>query len=327
MSFTIFDTYKKINDHGQEYRTARDMFKILGYSEYRKFQTVIKKAQKACKNAWQEVSDHFAQVVDMVDIWSGAQRKIPNIYLSRYACYLIIQNADPTKDVVATWQSYFAIQTRIKEMSDQYKEDQKRLVVREEMKEHNKKLFSTAKQAWVRDYATFYDMGYAWLYGWLRKKDILEKKKLAPDANPLDYMSSEELGANLFRATQTEAKLKREWVAGEKTASKTHYDVAKKVRETIEQLGGTMPERLPVVDNIKQAKQRLDKLAYISDVPWFELHKPPVYMLPDSLDAISQIASIIKENWWNHTIKIGKNIYKVSESWHKKIKSIIQLYK
>lgn len=315
MSLTLFDKYKRMNVYGQEYWTARDMAKILEYSEYRKFKTVTAKAERACKNAWQPVSDHFAHVGEMVGIGSWAKREIEDIHLSRYACYLIIQNADPSKDIVALGQSYFAIQTRIKEVSDQYKEDQKRIMVREEMTAHNKKLFSTAKKAGVKNYATFYDYGYMGLYGGMRKKDILQKKWLPEKANPLDHMSSEELGANLFRATQTEAKLRRENIVGEMAAGKVHYQVGKKVRQTIEELGGTMPENLPSVEHIKEAKKRLKKLAYVWDIPDFVLKHSPVYKVPDTIDRIEKLSSIIKSNPGNMSVRIGDNMYMINKLW------------
>jgi len=313
MNITVFDRYKKTNNYQQAYWTARDMAKILWYSEYRKFKSVIKKAEKSCVKSGQDVQEHFAHVENEVNIWSGAKRTIDDVHLSRYACYLIIQNADPNKEVVATGQSYFAIQTRIKEVSDQYKEDQKRTLVREEMTEHNKKLFSAAKQAGVQDFASFYDAGYMGLYGWMRKRDILASKWIDAWENPLDYMSSEELWANLFRATQTEAKLKRESISWEKAAQKLHYDVGQKVRQTIKELWWTMPESLPVVEHIKEAKKRLKSMSYVSDVPGMVLQKRHNYELPNSVNAISNVADIIKNHPWSNIVFIDGNSYKISD--------------
>ena len=256
MELKVFDQSKRYNEEKQEYWTARDMAKILEYSEYRHFKPVIEKAKESCKNAWQLVSDHFEDVLDMVSIGSGAERQANNIKLSRYACYLIVQNADPSKEIVALGQSYFAIQTRKQEIQDQKLEDTKRIYLREEMKTHNKKLMSTAKEAGVNNYAGFNDAGYLWLYG-LRSKQVQKVKWLKDADNLLDHIGSEELAANLFRATQTEAKIKREWVKGQEKADLTHFEVGKKVRKTIQDIWGTMPEKLPASDHIKEAKKRM----------------------------------------------------------------------
>ena len=203
----------------------------------------------------------------MVVIGSGAQRPIDTIKLTRYACYLTVQNADPSKTIVAQAQTYFAIQTRIAEVQqmEEYNrlstEDEKRLFLREEMSKHNSQLADAAKDAGViepRDYAIFQNYGYQGLYGGLGAQDIHARKGLKKSQKILDHMGSTELAANLFRATQTEEKLRRENIKGKAKANKTHYDVGKKVRQTIKELGGTMPEDLPVAESIKsvEAKQR-----------------------------------------------------------------------
>jgi DNA-damage-inducible protein D len=207
----------------------------LEYSDFTNFSKVIKRAEIACKKSGQATTNHFSEFTEKAKIGSGATRDLKSWKLSRYACYLIIQNADPNKEIVALGQSYFALQTRQQELSAQYLEDQKRLELREEVTKHNKKLFSTARGAGVYDYATFYDSGYQGLYG-LKKKEIIEKKNLNPDENMLDHMSSEELAANLFRATQAEAKIKREAIRGQEKASQAHFQVGQKIRATIKEL-------------------------------------------------------------------------------------------
>ncbi|MFA5162768.1 MAG: DNA damage-inducible protein D [Elusimicrobiales bacterium] len=264
-SINIFEQIKKINEYGQEFWSARDLCKLLGYTEYGKFLPAIERAKEACTNSGQNVTHHFAEVGEMITIATGtpqeAHREIKNYNLSRYACYLIAQNGDPRKEEIALAQTYFAIQTRRQEMHELQIEDSKRVLLRDEMKEHNKNLAKAAKNAGVSNYANFQDYGYMGLYGGLRQKDIHSRKKLTPKEAILDHMGSEELAANLFRATQTEAKLRRENISGQAKAINAHYDVGKKVRQTIKDLGGTMPERLPTPDNIKESKKRLKQSA------------------------------------------------------------------
>lgn len=257
MTEYAFEQIKHINAHEQEYWRARELYRLLGYTEYGKFIPAIERAKTACQNSGQEVYMHFAQVSDMVSIGSGAERPIDDYHLSRYACYLIAQNGDPRKEEIARAQTYFVIQTRKQELHEQLLEDGKRVMLREEMKEHNKNLMKAAKAAGVTQYASFQDYGYMGLYGGMRQKDIHAKKKLKKTEMVLDHMSSEELAANLFRATQTEAKLKRENIMGQHKASTAHYEVGKKIRKTIEELGGTMPERLPTPEHVKESKKRL----------------------------------------------------------------------
>ena len=195
----------------------------------------------------------------MIEIANGGQREFPSFKLSRYACYLIAQNGDPRKVEIAKAQTYFAIKTRQKEIEDLLVEDHKRVYLRDEMKQHNKSLASTAKSAGVINYANFQDYGYMGLYGGMRQKDIKNKKELTEKDSILDHMNSEELAANLFRATQTEAKIKRDNIKGQGNANLAHYEVGQKVRNTISALGGTMPENLPVTDSIGKAKTRIRK--------------------------------------------------------------------
>ena len=257
----IFEQIRRIDEFGNEFWSARDLGKVLEYSEFRHFIPVIERAKEACKNSGQLIENHFEDILDMVRIGSGAEREVESIKLSRYACYLIVQNADPTKEIVATGQTYFAIQTRIQEIRqmDEYtrlkSEEEKRLFLCNELKTHNIQLAEAAKDAGVIepiDYAIFQNHGYMGLYGGLDAKGIHTRKGLKKSQNILDHMGSTELAANLFRATQTEEKLRREEIKGKQKANATHFKVGKKVRQTIEELGGTMPENLPTEESIKE---------------------------------------------------------------------------
>lgn len=259
-----FDAIRHLDDDGREYWFARELYPLLGYSRWQRFQAVIEKAKTACKSLKINDSDHFTNLGKMVDLGSGSSREIDDVALSRYACYLIVQNGDPSKPVIAAGQTYFAVQTRRQELADeeafaQLDEDQKRLFLRREMKEHNKRLSDAAHDAGVvepRDYAIFQNHGYKGLYGGLNRKDIHERKGLKKSQEILDHMGHEELAANLFRATQTEAKLRREHIVGKREANQAHYSVGKEVRETIKRLGGTMPEDLPTPEkSIKQLER------------------------------------------------------------------------
>lgn len=263
-----FENIKQTGNDGSEFWMARQLGKILDYAEYRNFLPVIEKAKKACANSGQSIENHFVEMHEMVPIGSGAERKMESYALSRYACYLIVQNGDPSKPVIANGQTYFAIQTRRQELADdeafqQLKEDEKRLFLRNEMKEHNKKLVEAAQQAGVEsnlDFAIFQNHGYKGLYGGLDAKGIHARKGLKKSQQILDNMGSTELAANLFRATQTEEKLRRENVQGKTKANTTHFDVGKKVRQTIEELGGTMPEDLPTPnEDLKKLERRTKK--------------------------------------------------------------------
>lgn len=254
-----FETIKQLDNQGHEYWSSRDLAKVLEYVDYRKFLSVIDKAKAACENSGEVIHNHFVHMDEMVSIGSGAERSIDTIYLSRYACYLVVQNSDPTKVVVAKGQTYFAIQTRRQEKADNLIEDNKRVFLREEMKKHNMSLSQTATAAGVENYAIFQNAGYKGLYGGLTMQDIHSRKKLKKTVKILDHMGSEELAANLFRATQTDAKIRREGIQGQMNANLAHYEVGQKVRNTIESLGGTMPEKLPPADNIGKAKLRIKK--------------------------------------------------------------------
>jgi DNA-damage-inducible protein D len=262
-----FELIKREDEKG-EYWLARELGPLLEYVKYDNFVNVMKRAFEACKNSGFNVKDHFAGIRKMVPIGSGAEREIKDVRLSRYACYLIVQNADPDKEVVALGQSYFAVQTRIQEIQqmDQYAalktEDEKRLFLRKELTEHNKQLMSTAKGAGVIDpidYAIFQNFGYQGLYGGLDKKGIQKAKGLPGKANILDHMGSTELAANLFRATQTEEKIKKNKIKGKDAANQTHFDIGQKIRNTIREIGGTMPEDLPTEESIKKIETRKRK--------------------------------------------------------------------
>jgi DNA-damage-inducible protein D len=266
-----FEGIRQFDADGNEFWLARQLAKVLEYSEYRHFLPVIERAREACRNSGQAEADHFEDVLEMVEIGSGAKREVENARLSRYACYLIVQNGDPSKPVIANGQTYFALQTRRQELSDnkkfaQLSEDDKRLAIRNELATHNKQLAAAAKDAGVEtslDYAIFQDHGYKGLYGGLGNKEIHARKGLKKSQKILDHMGSTELAANLFRATQTEEKLRRDQVGGKTQANQTHFEVGRKVRQTILELGGTMPENLPKPDSsirqLESAKKKLTK--------------------------------------------------------------------
>jgi DNA-damage-inducible protein D len=248
-----FDDIRIVTDNGDERWSARALQPLLDYASWDKFRKVILKAIEACRNSQQSADDHFSHVEKMVAIGSGAQRPVEDYDLSRYACYLIVQNGDPTKAVIANGQTYFAIQTRRQELADdatfqELKETDKRLLLRNELKEHNKQLVETAQEAGVEthlDFAVFQNHGYQGLYGGKDAKAIHGHKGLKKSQKILDHMGSTELAANLFRATQTEEKLRRDEVIGKAKANRTHFEVGRKVRQTIKELGGQMPEDLP----------------------------------------------------------------------------------
>lgn len=268
---TTFEEARKADEKGNEFWFARDLAPLLEYQDWRNFLQVVEKARTACRNSGHSPEDHFGDVTKMVEIGSGARREVADVRLSRYACYLIVQNGDPSKSVIANGQTYFAVQTRRQEISEEehfarLSEEEKRLAIRNELAVHNKYLAAAAKDAGVStslDYAIFQDHGYRGLYGGLSAKDIHARKGLKKSQKILDHMGSTELAANLFRATQAEEKLKRDQVRGKHRANQTHLEVGKKVRQTIQELGGTMPEDLPTPDTsiqqIEASKKRLAK--------------------------------------------------------------------
>ena len=261
-----FESIKHINEYGEEYWLARELQPVLEYVQWRNFAEAVERAKLACKNSGFSIEDHFADVSKAIEMPKGAHKDIPDYMLSRYACYLIVMNGDPRKEVIAIGQTYFAVKTRQQELIDNYEqlsEDQKRLAIRNEMIAHNKSLAEAAQIAGVvdpRDYAIFQNKGYQGLYGGLGAKEIHARKGLKKSQKILDHMGSTELAANLFRATQTDEKLRRENIQGKQAAYDTHYQVGKKVRQTIKELGGTMPEDLPTPQkSIAQIEREQEK--------------------------------------------------------------------
>lgn len=251
-----FEEMKRVSSEGQEYWSSRDLARALGYTSYRQFEPVLEKAKVACANSGHEVTDHFSE---------AAMEARRTTFLSRYACYMLIQNSDPAKTSVALGQTYFAVQARRQEMADQKlsAEDQRRLMLRQEVAMHNKKLAAAAKSAGVvasDDFREFQNQGYRGLYGGRSAGMIREYKHLSGNENILDYMGSTELAANLFRATQTEEKIRRDQVQGKEEAFRMHHMVGTKVRQTMKEISGVMPEDLPVVENINDVRRRMKKL-------------------------------------------------------------------
>ena len=256
-----FEDIKKIDKNGIEYWMARELMLLLGYSQWRNFEEVIGKAARACMESGQTVDNHFAKISKMVKIGSNTVREVRDYKLDRYACYLIAQNGDPKKPEIALAQTYFAIQTRKQEIFEQLSDIAKRLFIRNEVSDHNKKLFKTAKQFGVTRFGLFNDAGYRGLYG-MPLSDI-ERKKGIKKRELLDRAGSTELAANLFRITQTDEKLKKDKIQGDRSASQTHFMVGGKVRQTIKEIGGTTPEHLPTEKHIKEVKKEVKRLENI----------------------------------------------------------------
>ena len=249
--YKSFEAIKQVTDDGDEFWYARELSPILEYVQWRNFAKVLDRAKLACKNSGYAIPDHFAEVSKIVE--AGATSKpVIDYKLTRYACYLIVQNGDPRKEVIALGQTYFAIQTRRQEVADyfnQLDEDNKRLVIRGDIKQWNQMLAESAHNAGVisnEEYATFQNAGYMGLYGGLKVEDIHKKKGLKKQDRILDFMSSTELIANLFRKSQTDDKLKKDTAATADAANELHFIVGREVRGTIERVGGTMPENLSI---------------------------------------------------------------------------------
>ena len=257
-----FEGIKHIDDEGEEYWYARELMNALQYKKWQKFSNVIDSAKISCKKSNQKIEDHFTQVGKMIEIAKGAKRNISDYKLSRYACYLIVQNSDPKKEEVALGQTYFAIQTRRQELSEKeyslLSEDEKRFYQRDLTKKGNYSLNQTAAAAGVKNFDKFHNAGYKGLYNGETANDIAKRKGLRYREDILDNMGSEELADNLFRIVQTEQKLKRDMINNEKDANITHYNVGRKIRNTIKELGGTMPEDLPTPDKSLKELEKAD---------------------------------------------------------------------
>lgn len=263
-----FEAIRHEDNAGGEYWSARELGPMLTYSTWQKFSAVIEKAKTACENSGHAASDHFNLTVKSIVSGKGGKHQIPDYHLSRYACYLIVQNGDPSKPVIAEGQTYFAVQTRRAELADADElagltEAQKRLYIRGELVDYNKRLAGTAQGAGVltaKDFAIFQDHGYRGLYNGETAKDIAARKGLPKGEAILNWMGSTELAANLFRATQTEEKIRRENITGKDAANATHHAVGREVRETIQRLGGTMPEDLPTpAESIREVERKETK--------------------------------------------------------------------
>ncbi len=253
-----FESIKKVDENGFEYWEARELMPLLGYAKWQKFQEAILRAKAVCVSTQQAIEDHFTGAGKMVDIGSNTKRKLLDYHLSRFACYLVAQNGDPRKPEIAFAQTYFAVQTRKQELFEMLDDDGKRMFIRQDVSHKNVRLAKTAKAAGVENFGKFNNAGYLGLYN-LTQEQIKKKKGIAK-GDLLDYAGSEELAANLFRITQTDALLKKDNIRNEEMASATHRRVGRIVRETIEKLDGTMPEDLPAEEHIHKLVQKKVKL-------------------------------------------------------------------
>ncbi len=244
-SETIFESIKHLDEFGNEYWLARELQRVLGYTQWRSINDLIEKAKFACQESNYNINDHFAEQRKMIKLAKGAIRKVLDYKLSRYACYLIVQNGDSRKEVIALGQTYFAIQTRRQELLDELSEDDKRIMIREKIKKGNLGLNKSAINSGVKNLAEFHNAGYKGLYNGETANDIFKRKGLKYREDILDNMGSIELANNLFRIVQTDDKLKRDNIDNEYTANSVHYEIGKKVRNAIKDMGGTMPEELP----------------------------------------------------------------------------------
>ena len=253
-----FESIKEIDESGVEFWTARNLFSLLGYATWQTFDEVVVRAAKAALNSGQIVRNHFSQLTKMVDIGSGSKRAVKDWKLDRYACYLVAQNGDPKIPQIAIAQTYFAVQTRRQEVFDKLPDAEKRLFIRGEVSDENKKLFRTAKQAGVSNFGLFNDAGYRGLYG--ASLSSIEAKKGIKKGELLDRAGAAELAANLFRITQTDEKLKKDGVSGDGSAQQTHNMVGGKIRQTIKDIGGDLPENLKPEKHIKEVKKEIKLL-------------------------------------------------------------------
>ena len=256
----MFEDIKHIDEEGNEYWSARELQVVLEYKRWDKFCKVIENAKTTCKKSKYAVSNHFSQVGKMINLGKGGKRKVEDYKLSRYACYLIVQNGDSRKKMIALGQTYFAIQTRKQELSekeyDKLTEDEKRFYQRNLTRKGNYSLNMVARNAGVRNFDKFHNAGYKGLYNGETANDIARRKKLRYREDILDNMNEDELVANLFRINQTKQKLLKDKVQGENNASDIHHEVGKKVRKAIKDIGGTMPEDMPTP---KKSLKELEK--------------------------------------------------------------------
>lgn len=254
-----FEALKRLNAHGAEYWSARDLQSLLGYTQWRRFADAIARAMTSCEQSGNKPGHHFAGAGKMVELGSGSAREVEDYHLSRFACYLIAQNGDPRKAEIARAQKYFAIQTRRQELSDEYAADMERLELRRQAAEEFKALSGAARQSGVQDrmFGVFHDAGYKGMYGGRGRDAIKVRKGIAAKENLMDRMNATELAANQFRMTQTRDKLARERVDTQQGAIRTHEAVGREVREAIRKIGGTLPEDIPPAEHIKQVEKRL----------------------------------------------------------------------
>ncbi len=254
-----FEDLKKINEHGAEYWSARDLQPLLGYGQWRRFEDAIKRAITSCKQSGNEPDYHFANAGKPITGGKGAVQIAQDYHLSRFACYLIAQNGDPRKPEIAFAQKYFAIQARRQELSDTLAADVERLELRKQTSEEFKALSGAAREAGVQDrmFGVFHDAGYKGLYGGLGREAIKERKGIPQKEQLMDRMDTTELAANQFRMTQTRDKLARERVNNQQQAIRTHEQVGKEVREAIKRIGGTLPEKIPPAEHISQVEKRI----------------------------------------------------------------------
>jgi len=253
-----FEKIKKIDENGIEYWEARQLLLILGYEKWQNSEEVIVRAMRACVNSGQDTNNHFTKVSKMVKIGSNTMREVADYKLDRYACYLIAQNGDSNKTEISLAQTYFAIQTRKQEIFEQLSDNDKRLFIRGEVSSQNKKLFKTARGAGVTNFGSFNNEGYRGLYG-MNLPNIEQRKKIKK-GELLDVAGSTELAANLFRITQTDEKIRKSNIKGQDMVSRTHFMVGGKIRQTIKDIGGELPENLPPEKHIKELQKEKRKL-------------------------------------------------------------------
>jgi DNA-damage-inducible protein D len=251
------DQKRKISASGGEYWLAREIQPLLEYADWENFLNVIKKATASCEKAGLNPKNHFRDITEEIGSGKGATGKRKNFFLSRYACYLIAMNGDPSKEAIAYAQAYFAVQTRRQEIADQFSEDHQRIELREKLRQATKDLNSSAKKSGVQNYGLFHDAGYRGLYG-MGLSLVKSKKGLSKNDDLFDRAGRSELAANFFRATQAAERLERQKINGEDAAKKTHHEVGSEVRSTIQKLGNTTPENLPAEPDIKSVKKKIE---------------------------------------------------------------------